>query len=93
MKLESVTDVIAVRKFRMLGESSRGEPVREVLLKLGKPQLSPDSPVVEEHYLPIPNNGHRRRARKVCCGSGRLSGDTTQFKTESVVNCPGCNKR
>ena len=42
MRLETVGDVIAIRKLQVLGE-----PGRKVHVKLGKPQPSPDSPDIE----------------------------------------------
>ena len=47
MKLHNIDDIIAVRRLRLLGE-----PDREIVLKLGRPQLSPDSLEYEEYYCP-----------------------------------------
>lgn len=53
MKLENVGEVIAIRRFRLRDESQTLETGKEVLLQLGKPQRSPDSPAVEEWFCPF----------------------------------------
>ena len=45
MKLETVGDVMATRKLQVLAE-----PEHEVLVKLGRPQPSPDGPQSGEYF-------------------------------------------
>ncbi len=52
MRLETVGDVIAVRKLRLLDDSGR-----EIQVKLGKPQPSSDLPGVEEYFCPFQITG------------------------------------
>lgn len=53
MKLESVADVMAVRTYRLFDDSNRIESSRGVVLRLGKPQRSPESTEFEEYYCPF----------------------------------------
>jgi hypothetical protein len=52
MKLETVGEVIAVRKLQL-----SGEPSSEILVKLGKPQPFPDSPEADDFYCPFQITG------------------------------------
>jgi hypothetical protein len=52
MKLETVGEVIAVRKLQL-----SGEPSSEILVKLGKPQPFPDSPEADDRYCPFQSPG------------------------------------
>jgi hypothetical protein len=47
MQLDSVGDVIAVRKF-----SVASDPIREIVLTMGKPQPLPDA-LGNDHYCPF----------------------------------------
>jgi hypothetical protein len=52
MKLETVGDVMATRKLQVLAE-----PDHEGLVKLGRPQPSPDDPESEEYFCPFQITG------------------------------------
>jgi hypothetical protein len=52
MKLENVGEAIATRRLQFLGE-----PGREVLISLGRPRPSPDSPESGEYFCPFQITG------------------------------------
>ncbi len=62
MQLDSVGDVIAVRKF-----SLANDPSREIVLKMGKPQPLPDA-LGDDHYCPFQIIGVGKEKVKYAAG-------------------------